>query len=136
MKSSKGVAPKKSKFELGQFIRLTFHNKYNGLFCFFLTLDLREILEQNNLYDEVLGQINARLSLRQSIKQANVELSKSARSASQQPKSRPGSINGGGLPSIMARPKLNAEKVADIISSCGSFAKSATRFNPQKIKMP
>lgn len=109
MKSSKGVAPKKN---------------------------LREILEQNNLYDEVLGQINARLSLRQSIKQANIELSKSARSASQQPKSRPGSINGGGLPSIMARPKLNAEKVADIISSCGSFAKSATRFNPQKIKMP
>lgn len=33
--------------------------------------NLREILEQNNLYDEVLAQINNRLSLRETMKEGH-----------------------------------------------------------------
>ena len=45
---------------------MAFHNNNNGQFYL---LDLRESLEQNNLYDEVLAQINNRLSLRETMKE-------------------------------------------------------------------
>lgn len=44
--------------------------------------NLREILEQNNLYDEVLNQINNRLSLRETMKEGQKLLSQGGRSNS------------------------------------------------------
>jgi len=44
--------------------------------------NLREILEQNNLYDEVLAQINNRLSLRETMKEGQRLLSGGGRSNS------------------------------------------------------
>lgn len=58
---------------------MAFHNNNNGQF--YLT-DLREILEQNNLYDEVLNQINNRLSLRETMKEGQKLLSQGGRSNS------------------------------------------------------
>jgi len=50
--------------------------------------NLREILEQNNLYDEVLAQINNRLSLRETMKEGARIMSGAGRSNSIQVDSR------------------------------------------------
>jgi hypothetical protein len=75
--------------------------KNNWSFC---GLDLREILEQNNLYDEVLGQINNRLTMRETSRSnAGAEASQKKSSNSSRYRSV-GGRSGNVLPSIRKPP--------------------------------